>query len=29
METGQTVDIVFDQMNEKRYAFDIREEARA
>ena len=29
LETGQTVDIVFDQMNEKRYAFDIREEARA
>lgn len=26
LETGQTVDIVFDQMNEKRYAFDIREE---
>lgn len=29
METGQTVDIAFDQMNEKRYVFDIREEARA
>ena len=29
IETGQKVDIVFDQMNEKRYAFDIREEASA
>lgn len=28
METGQTVEIAFDQMNEKRYVFDIREEAR-
>lgn len=27
MESGQKVDIVFDPMNEKRYAFDIREEA--
>ena len=28
LEAGQTVDVAFDQMNEKRYAFDIREEAR-
>ena len=29
MATGQRVDILFDQMDEKRYAFDIREEANA
>ncbi|MBE5804248.1 MAG: hypothetical protein E7316_07025 [Clostridiales bacterium] len=29
METGRRVDILFDQMNEKLYVFDIREEADA
>lgn len=29
LTTGQSVDICFDQMNEKLYAFDLHEEARA